>query len=1733
MALNTQGNLLEGIRISEGNNPFTFPPRSLVTNQAALDAVTARAEYVLVTTGPDSQDSFEIADAGLSFQWTRNDPGAARFSYDSFSNRWLPSPGGAPDEVGPLGNEPRLAYAVPDLSLTEAPYALYVGSPVRAVTFFVVLVGSSGDFTPPASLPAGTVEISSQDGSLNFSQSDVDSYGGQTVLGTRQSFFDRAEASGRFGVLPNSADVDYFLFLNPRPFTGQVPLVRIGYGRYLTAIEVPDEASLGSPAVGTFHWSTDTARVRFSGPDVLMSFGDAVYYDGVVMGSTAPVRIPVVPAGAWPSAAFTIPGAVGLTDEQRFVIFAELSDRSYWEVRLFSGVPGSAPAPGIAFIDVSNGNVFLSAFDVAAFSSWDFFWLDSILSVEDGVSVQFYRSGANGSGTAQAPDFVRTYEVTDQIIVDGLRPSPFIMLPTVPLEDGLLEYRIDQGPASSGTFSGNLVDATDPILPGFGYLLNLDDHQLSFTFRKTTTLTLGSPTPAVKLEDAAIVDRGFEVQRDGEELEPDVDFDFDADTGLLTFLTPVGQNDLNDVSGVVGTVSLPLTFAGPAGTFSESSVGKYLLVQGGANVGVYQITDFVSSSIVNVDVPFAAAGPTTADIRSQAEILADRFWLEIFPPFKKFTLSRSGTDGVLLAIPNTEFEVFANTGQVNLNDPAQPGEQFQVQYTALLSDDGGATVEEVSRTEFGLFKVRLETGTFADGSRVVSFNPDARPLSLERPVTVYVDGVPLGPEFFEVEAPSTLRVTDPLAAGQLVTIDYWVEDATGGETNFNLLLSPVDLDTPSFSAGDGSMTFNGDQTPILSMGSVLFVGRREVLIVASATYDGTSDVTTVVFTAPAVADSDGGEILGCAPVTDFVTETGVVSNFVGDTNAFFIDGDVSTSYPAGTILLFGEDPYYVEGAEFQANIGRTKVSTSSPASQSYIIPALQRSVRPVFFPGVRFFTKLPASLASPFTLVNGGENRKVLEQGADYTVAEGGIVELTEDAEFGDVLYAFYLGQVVQAAGTVFELNYAYAVAPDGVNGMLGQRLVSTYNLYAPDTFFYRVETVVSFIPEVQDLLREQSQSAGSSGPNTADATGLTNKDFGKPSPWYDEQHQANLDLVISRLLKLYNDIINIYEDILADMDGRVVGGSSGRFRFDGNTDNPPRDSYSEITNDIDDRIKLYDQLQLTGFFTFALVPVYGTMAFPNPLSRIFPTQGTKPAALNDQTSPAEFGLPIGSLEAENILSVTSVKSSRANQFFTDIDVTGTILTIPQNGDEALLVPEFVGGQDVDIYTEDGVLHLSTTVVTAGPVNVELADPAALTRGSVLQDVSDSGNSLNHYYVAGRDLAVNPENGQITNINTGSLFQNAASGNEIIDFSYTFGNQGAAPRLFPALEGLELDDDGTVPAPRLRYQNETTLLEDEETAMAALGVGGLPTSLDLIEDSSLTVGIGTVVQFVNGPNAGVPVTVTSVVSATSFNISPSLSTLDPGIYDMLIASPADLIQVLLRELNVVGNNLSAPPVPPSLLGTLNSEILSCELAVQCWGDLVASGTGDVTANNVLEDPSADFILAGVIQGSIVWVPSGANRGIYRVTVVASDSLTVDLVDPWTPFPSFSSTGYQVFKPESFLAPRQFGIISQVYREALTFYTQTQAWLFSISQAGVAARQAEISARRAQLTASTSALSSSLSNDRLYVVRYLWIDQRTNKKTGTLARQVQAEERREETLDNIVKDQQKLLILNSL
>jgi hypothetical protein len=1739
MNLNVNGFLLEGIRTATSNNPFTYPPRTLITNQIALNASPGRAEYVIWVGGQSTISGIEIGDSNLVFYWSKNDGNIVRFDWDGFNRRWMTSPGAGQIQIGIFGNLPRVIAIPPDpiVPFSESPYAIYIGSPTRIMTFTVIPVATSAGFGNPS---AGTVEISRDKGELNWGASDLanSSYTNQPVYFARQSFFDRQQNKGRVGTLPISISVDYSLFLNPIPAFGQTPRVRIGYRPYLRAIAVPDEASLGTPASGSFSFALDTGKLRFSTQDVTNYPSEVIYYDGVIMGSFSLSRETVGSVfNIWPNEVGTVSACIGLSDVTRFIWFIEPigQPRFYYNIILGKGNSLNVPPDGSLYIDTLSGKVYVAPSDFSSTGAI-LTYVDTIHEIEYGVSIQFFRSAVNGFGPASVSDFKEIWPVSEQTIVDSLISSPMVMLPTVPLVDSILSYKIDAG-TGGGSFVGDLVSSIDPSKLGIGFLLDLDTRQFKFFNRKTSQKILPKPSSTLKLDDAAISPFGFVAMRNGSYIVPGTDFNFDSTTGVVEFTEPIGENDPSNILGLNGTIALPNQLILQSSTLTLLQNGKYLVISSGLNTGIYLILSN-TSNIITISGTFKQIERVTADIRTTVDVVVDRIWKSFSPPIKKLQILKgTNINGPFNSFSQENFTIIASKGQINLASPAKPGDIFKINYTSLDSTDNGVTVTPTSRTEFAGFKIRQELATFTPGTSIIHFNSDGKTVIPEFPITLYIDGVTQASETFTFVAPNMISVSFKLTSQQVI-IDYYVAESPGGNTTFNLRYTPIDIDFPVITAGSNTSEFNGDQTFIKS-GCPILIDDKDIVFVESAIYNAGTDVTTVTFNPiPSVGTSVNSKL----KVTDSVNgsylipETLNVDTLPKGSNTLIILGNAF--YPSGTIVVMDNDPYLVVSSTFDTKSGTTKIALATGAYRNYILPVVRKTIRPVYDPTLEVKTTKPVHLSFDTILF---KNSTFLTRGVDYNISDGGVVHLDSTLEYGDVLYAFYVARVDQPAGTIFLFNYAMQIAPNQTNGLKGQKLISSYNLYNPDTFFFRIESITTFIPEVVDEVKKGS--SGSVGPNVGSASSLKTKDYGNASLYFDEQHYYNVDTVVVRLLQYYNDQTNSYEDILANFDGRVVGGTSSRFRFNGDTSGTIRDSYAAVQNDIDDQVKLYDAIVMTGFFTFSSEPVYAPIWDYNQLSRFYGTFRQVTVAFNDKVQVSDFGSVIGSIGISNITSAGTFFTTPSRAKFIDIDITGTILTMMgTNGDVKNMIPPFVPTQKVNIFYPNGLLAINTiinSVSTTDPYQIVINDAINFQYGSVVADVSDPTNPALHFYQPGRQVSINQDNGQVINSRTSPL--DPLAGQELVDINIGFVNKDTTPKRIPALDGLELMDSGSVSNPLLTYSNELKLCGIENRVLSGVGKGILipdpipdPFVTGTMAGLTMIVNTGDYIEFLDGPHKGVVVQVLSVAGNVTF--TPKLSyTLSEVYHNLTIKNNpiGNIHDILNQEIGILFTNVAATPDPGAYIGYLNSEIISAINASISLGTSILDSNGIANGDTLTNSVNFELVTSPITSSCYVLVQNGDNTGLYKVKTVTSSTITLDTTSPFSAFPFNQNILYSIINPWSFVTPKQAVFLSPFIRKTLAFISATYAWANLITADGIPNRRVALASRKSDVTSFTSQIQSILTKEKIYDTRYLWIQQRIDRENGLLVKISQAAQKRIKAEEKLISDQKKILVVNQL
>lgn len=670
MSVSIVGYVLEPPRVGGSNNAFTYTPNDTIADQASFDAAypqgsepNPRTEYLILV-----QTDGLLVDA--TFGWTKNEV-VQRFDYFGQNQQFWPL-GGAPlEQAGTVtadANTTRLKVTVPLATLAEAPFRLSVGVGV-GTTLSAVLVTSFG------SPSAGTVEVLSTTGELNWNAADLSTYNGLAVRWQRQQFYTSQESKGLLGLIQDT------LLLNPLPATGQFPLIRVGYGLWLTPVEKANDGSLdpsGSIPQGTVQWSKTTGLLRFSSVDLATFQDRPIYYDGVLFsfGQTLPRQS--VGTVTVPTTLLGLPSAGG-----DLVFRLTGSGYQFPTVRrLDAAASFDAGSAGEVQVKPSglNGLVQFSQDDQDTYGAASVEVVFGDMPIERGVVLRLFRTTVNLTGEGTTPDVKAFYTVEQSTFADPIAATPFVFLPAVPVEDTLypLTVQVKQG---TGSFTGTLPQLDVPSPPaGLGYLLDRDQRQLLYAQRKANqilTVTQPQGQGAVTLPDPGVFATGLDVEV---ETGPgtgvyvpqavDVDYLLDTGSGTITFLVTQGQIATTGTS----TSFTNWTLTDPSATFlSTVQPGYYVQVLAGPAAGLYRVDSVLSDTQLLTDVQTPVA---TTDFLYQVmeslEIVADRYWVESPPKDPATILTRLTPLGAI----SNEMSISAY-GTINYSD----------QYTALGTGD--------------------------------------------------------------------------------------------------------------------------------------------------------------------------------------------------------------------------------------------------------------------------------------------------------------------------------------------------------------------------------------------------------------------------------------------------------------------------------------------------------------------------------------------------------------------------------------------------------------------------------------------------------------------------------------------------------------------------------------------------------------------------------------------------------------------------------------------------------------------------------------------------------------------------------------------------------------------------------------------------------------------------------------------------------------------------------------
>lgn len=930
-----------------------------------------------------------------------------------------------------------------------------------------------------------------------------------------------------------------------------------------------------------------------------------------------------------------------------------------------------------------------------------------------------------------------------------------------------------------------------------------------------------------------------------------------------------------------------------------------------------------------------------------------------------------------------DYRMVAHLGFIEFTERMMMAEEAIVTYAPLVDNVAQPVVEEPST-----WIVRKEmTPARTVVVNTVSFNTAGRRVAGNPAPSVFRGGRPQDSTQITVNTtnPTVTFLPDKILTNVLphgpdvgtdenIYVDYYVFDAVGGEKTTTVLQPPMALATADISEGSESFVIKGDQTTVFPAGYLLRVEQDDVYLISATippTYDSIEDQTTVTLAYGAVfrnslADPKLYVASGPTPRTFtlwqpayFGTEIAAYDTIARGMNQLAVVGDRTAVYRVGTVVAFTDalgsffDTLLISGATYDANSDRTKVTFTQNALRQYTSGThiLRYTVRPLLDDQTsKAQTARTPVLTEPYTMYRrqAGLAGRLLSVPSDYEIDDSGSVKFTSPLLAGEELVLLYTGHRIVPAGSKLRYSYTSTIVPTDSNGMTNQILTMDYGLYAPDTFYFRVEKLSIFQAEVAKQFQQEAVSSSpSGGPNTSNASQPKLYEQGRESLFFPEGHFANADIVMRAFLKFFNDAVNYLEDVLQDVDGRVVGDADGRFLFDGNITNPTRYNWADVTNQIDDIFKVSEfPIKITHFFlpppTFVSIGTFQKVYLPGRWSRFFPTFRAALSA-GPTNGLADMGAEIADLKWPNLTGCDSVAFRRGprGSIVKDVPAGDTMIYLDNatGSDDPILRPPFGVGNKVVIrsptttYVAEA-FAVAVLGVAASPERIQVNFPLPyIPAGATVylcQSGAEADPGLKNYRVP-MDVGVNYA-GKFTYVKAYFPFddtlsplivpqelcvQEVGAGEYLQVNNVTCDNALLAPFRFPALDGKPIMDCGDQVVPLI---SPSPVRELAYIPMAIDGITAtvgatVPTatisngSLDgLLKTISIPAGPwpGPAVQqfdlvrIITGPNAASAEwhRITSL-TATSITVDAAFPFADPGPFDFIVTAGLNVAGPLL------------------------------------------------------------------------------------------------------------------------------------------------------------------------------------------------------------------------------------------
>jgi len=556
----------------------------------------------------------------------------------------------------------------------------------------------------------------------------------------------------------------------------------------------------------------------------------------------------------------------------------------------------------------------------------------------------------------------------------------------------------------------------------------------------------------------------------------------------------------------------------------------------------------------------------------------------------------------------SDVKVSPLVGAVSFRKPIATGCLVEMEY--WLSDSEGRRVGGVADVvvEFLPVFVRRETAT-----RLTDMEFELDPTGSHVVDTRIDPLVHVGPKQqnfgtldFTMDRPGHLLGTRltfdrDLPAWATPVATYAVFDALGGERAFETSQKPVYRPPFFIKAGKDNFGLRGNRMADFEIGQMMRVG-SECFYITELRYFADSDLTrldiypstvsevgsrspgndvlTLVTAGPITPtlDPDGAAPIATAAPTGFMQEILLTEFPFEPVNAkqstITFRGDLTTFAVPGHIMEIAGMPFTIAQAKLSEDGTRTKLTFTSafrvgvdPAGD----PTVRLSYRPVYPPEVRQLVGVGPYVESEgveltlFGEVEGGVEQpgRRLAEGTEFQIDPGtGVILLVEQQEplgpgqtfllsFTRIraMEPFFSGGEVQFPR--WFAQYKHSVLPDADNGYLGGTLTATFTFDNPDSFYFRVLPLSSYLGEaVTQAVAEMKQGVSSGGPALTAPAGDNNWEQGTLGLLAQRRDLSDKDRAARRLLTFYNNAVVAFEQVDECITGKFIGDRDGKFCF-------------------------------------------------------------------------------------------------------------------------------------------------------------------------------------------------------------------------------------------------------------------------------------------------------------------------------------------------------------------------------------------------------------------------------------------------------------------------------------------------------------------------------------------------------------------------------------------------------